>query len=58
MMKPITLKQRGFMCSVPGCNNPGQKCTIDVFDEEGTWEGAADVHLCEMHFAEARMAGQ
>jgi hypothetical protein len=57
-MEPITLKQRGFMCSVPGCNKPGQICTIDCFDEEGTWEGETTVHLCEMHFGEARSAGQ
>jgi hypothetical protein len=57
-MDPVTLKQRGFMCSVPGCNKPGLVCTIDCFDSEGEWEGEASVHLCEKHFDEARSAGQ
>jgi len=52
-MKQITLKNRGFMCAVPGCNNPGQKCTIDVDNS-----AEADVYLCEKHFAEARAYGQ
>lgn len=54
--QPIKLETgKGYKCQVPGCNQKGEICTLDVMDGSAA---EFECRLCEEHYAEARGVGQ